>query len=225
MKGYGEERGGSGAFKPLLAAAGGGILFAASWLALGVPLLYSALAGIAGYGSLWLLVGAVGGKAPSSPGSYVDKELAARTSAEAAARAGELEAAIAALPPRDPLLPRFRRLAELLRAIGRDVDADPKDAESASVFLGLQGSTGSRLAALCRALGQQGVSREQAEAARTRVAAALDRLVKAFEDHLAHLQEDNLAELASELEILDQSLGLEDEFERLRRGGGTDGTA
>lgn len=221
MKAYGREDEGRGGLRAVLSAAGAGGMFAAFWLGLGVPLAYSVVAGLAGYGSLWLLLGsALGGRKTPSAGTYVDRELARRTSAEAASLARKLEAAIRSFPPRDPLLPRFRRLVELLDAIGRDVEADPKDAASAAAFLGGQGSAGERLATLCGALEGRGASRERTAEARARAAKTLDRLVSAFENHLARLQDDNLDELATELEILEENLGFEDEFERMARESG-----
>jgi hypothetical protein len=213
-----EPRGGS--LKALLSAGGAGGLFFLFWLVLGLPLPWSAAAGAAGYGALWLLLGGAlsgllpGGKAQAPIGSFVDEGLARRTAAQALAAAKALEETLARYDRRDPLLPRFRRLAELLRAIAADVQADPKDATAASAFIGLQGEGAARVARIALDLEGRGASREQLAEARERVSAALDGLVAAHERHLAHLQEDNLAELQAELDVLEQSLGLDEELER-----------
>ncbi|MDP3178144.1 MAG: hypothetical protein Q8M76_09595, partial [Spirochaetaceae bacterium] len=118
-----------GPFAALAAALGGGGLFLALWLALGLPLAWSAGAGAAGYGALWLMLG--GGrkrdeKLPFSSG-FVDKELARRTIALARQSAAKLREESARLGRGDSLAPRFARLAELSEAIASDVEADPKD--------------------------------------------------------------------------------------------------
>lgn len=209
---------GKGSLKAIASAGGAGGLFLIFWLGLGVPLVFSAAAGGLGYVALWFVFGGARGLKEIPVGSWVDKELARKTVAEAFAAAKALDDAAAGFAPRDAFMPRFRRLSELLRAIGRDVESDPKDAQAASVFVNLQGGIGARLAKLCLALQTRGASPEQVDEARARISTALDRLVVAHERHLAHLQEDNLDELRSELELLEQSLGFEEEFENeLRR--------
>jgi hypothetical protein len=203
---------GKGSLKALVSAAGAGSLFLLLWLAIGLPLPYSAAAGGAGYLALWLLIGGASprGAGEGRIGDFVDKELAKRTTAQAFAFAKALEESCAGFDAKDPLLPKFRKLAGLLRAIGEDVESDPKDAQAASLFIGLQGETGKRLAGLLIGLESRGASREQVAAARERVETALGRLILAYERHLARLQEDNLDELQAELDLLEQSLGLEE---------------
>ena len=214
-----------GPFAALASALGGGGLFLALWLALGLPLVWSAAAGAAGYGALWLML--AGGRKreerlPFASG-FVDKELARKTIALARQSAAKLREESARLGRGDALGPRFARLAELSDAIASDVEADTKDAVSASAFLATQGEAAARIARLAADLAGRGASGAQLSQAREKIAAALDRLVTLHERHLANLQEDNLAELQAELDAIEDGLSLEEEIDGASRGSGASG--
>ncbi len=216
--GSGEEK---GSLRAMLSSGGAGIMFILFWLGLGVPLAFSALAGVAGYGALWLVLGNAFGRKgkESSIGTFVDHELARKTVAQGTAAANALEATISRFDPRDGLVPKLKRISALLRSIARDVEADPKDASAASVFISIQGDTAVRIARLALDLDGRGAARDQLANARKRIDSALDGLITAHERHLEHLQEDNLAELQSELDVLEESLDIEGTFERELREG------
>lgn len=201
----------------LVAAAGAAGLFFLLWLVIGVPLEFSALAGALGYGALWFVLRGMKPRPDDAEvrlnTAFVDKDLAAKTVAEGRAAASELRGLLGGFAAGHPLSGRFKTLARLLDAIAADVEADPKDAPAAAAFLGFQGQAAARLARLTLDLEGRGASGGQIEALRARLAPTLDRLVKAFEQHLAHLQEDNLAEIQAELDVLENSLGLDDGFE------------
>jgi len=210
--------------KALAAAAGAGGLFLAFWLGLGVPLPFSVAAGAAGYGALWLVLRNAFVRPPEGAlGDFVDLALAERTVERGRILAAGLRETAARFRAGDTLRPRLARLAEALDAIAKDVAADPKDAGTASVFLGVQGESAARIARLALDLETRGASREQLAEAREKISAAMDSLVDAHERLLAHLQEDNMAELQAELDVLEQSMGLDERLERELGGTGEEG--
>jgi hypothetical protein len=209
----------------LVAALGGGGLFLALWLALGIPLPWSAAAGGAGYGAIWFMLKGARRREERIPfaGDFVDKELARKTISRARQAAGKLREESARMEKGDALAPRLDRLAKLQEAIASDVEADPKDALSASAFLSTQGEAASRIARLAVDLAGRGASDAQLGQAREKIAFALDRLVSLHERHLANLQEDNLAELQAELDAIEEGLSLEEEIDGAsRRNGASD---
>ncbi len=206
-----------GSFKAVLAAAGGGALFLAFWLGLGVPLGFSVGAGAAGYGALWAIANAFIKRKEASLGSFVDKDLARKTVALGQAAVKALDEEIPRFDRRDPFVAKFKRLSELLGAITRDVEKDPKDATAAYAFLSLQGEACARVARLALEMGSRGASTEKVAEARERIGKALDTLISAHERHLDHLQDDNLAELQSELDVLEESLGFDATLEKALR--------
>jgi len=200
--------------KALVPAGGAGGLFAALWLGLGVPLPFSALASAAGYVALFFML-----KGLSKPeereaaiGDFVDVGLAKKTAARGRELGLAIRGRLEGFERRDPLIAQFRRLAELLEAIAADVEADPKDAIAAASFLSSEGEAVLRLASLALSLGQRGASEEQLREARAKIGGTLDKLIGAHERHLARLQEDNLAELEAELDVLEESLGIEEQL-------------
>ncbi|MBN1241249.1 MAG: hypothetical protein JXA15_00925 [Spirochaetales bacterium] len=222
------EQGGS--MRALASAGGAGVLFALFWLVLGIPLTWSAGAGVAGYAALWaLLSGMARERKPTPIGEFVDPALAKRAAAVAREAASSLEATAKGLGPRDALLPKLRELSGLLGAIAADVEEDPKDAAAAFAFVAAQGEASARAARLALQIESRGGSREQVEDARARVGAALDSLIAAHRRQLHSLQEDNLAELRAELETLEATLDLEADIDAARPGkrgdsaGGTTG--
>ncbi len=219
------EKGGS--LRALASAGGAGVLFALFWLALGIPLPWSAGAGVAGYAALWALFSGLARERKEAPiGEFVDPVLAKRAAAAAREAASSLEATAKGLGPRDALLPKLRELSGLLGAIAADVEADPKDAAAAFAFVAAQGEASARAARLALQIETRGGSREQVEDARARVGAALDSLIAAHRRQLHSLQEDNLAELRAELETLEATLDLEADIDAARpakRGEGATG--
>lgn len=207
----GKERGALGA---VVAAGGAGAIFLALWLGIGVPLAFSGIGAAASYGAIWAMSRA---RKPRKEGSFidapVDKKLAAAVSARSARAAAELRETCAGLPPKHALAPRFGKIAGLLDAIGSDVRADPKDAQAARSFLDAHADTPAKLAKLVIALESRGASAEQLAPSRARLEKALGLLQAAFERQLARLQDDNLAELDVELEVLEQSLGIDEGFD------------
>ena len=144
--GQGSGRGsGMAALASSLGAAG---LFFTFWLIVGVPLPWSAGAGVAGYAALWMLIsGALrtgGTEEKPLDTNFVDTELARKTIAAGRAAAKDLRDRIPELGRSNPLSRRCSRLAELLDAIASDVESDPKDAPAAHAFLSYQGEAGPR---------------------------------------------------------------------------------
>jgi hypothetical protein len=212
--GRGSGRGsGLAALVSSLGAAG---LFFTFWLLVGVPLPWSAGAGIAGYAALWMLFSGalkVGG-AEDRPfvTDFVDTELARKTIAAGRAAAKDLRERIPELGRSNPLARRCARLAELLDAIASDVESDPKDAPAAQAFLGYQGEAASRLTRMAMELEKRGGSDAQIEDSRARIERIFGILESTMERQLSRLQEDNIAELQSELEVLEESLSEDSGF-------------
>jgi 5-bromo-4-chloroindolyl phosphate hydrolysis protein len=142
--------------------------------------------------------------------AFVDTELAESTAAYADERLAALRDALRRFRATDPRARKFQRVAELMAAIARDVRSDPKDAPAARAFLAYYADASVRLANLVADMDERGASAEQLADANARLGTALDRLVAAFEHHLARLQDDNLAELQAELDVLEQSMGFDD---------------
>jgi hypothetical protein len=204
------KSGGGSGWTALISSAGAAGLFFGFWLVLGVPLPWSAGAGVAGYAALWLLASGLRGiKKPETAASltdYVDIELARKTVASGRASAAALRSRIPELGRGNPLVGRGIRIAELLEAIASDVESDPKDAPAAHAFLDYQGDAASRLVKLAIDLAKRGGSPDQIAEAQAKLERTFALLEGALEHHLARLQEDNLAELQSELEVLEESL-------------------
>jgi hypothetical protein len=201
-------------FAAAAAAIGSGTLFLVSWFAIALPLPFALAVGAAAYVALWFVGREVGEKLfpPERPLdlNFVDLELAASTEALGKESAAKLRAILGRIRKDDPLFKRFARVADLMDAIARDVKGDPKDAPAARTFLAYYAEASCRLAALVADVRERGASKAQLDDANARLETSLDRLVKAFESHLARLQEDNLAELQAELDVLEQSMGFED---------------
>lgn len=195
--------------RALVAAGASGGLFVVFWLVVGVPLAFSAAAGVAAYAAAWFMLKeafAGGGDKPLDT-AFVDRKLAAETVVKGHAAAEALRALCTGFAKGRPAAQRFRRLAELLDAIAADVEADPKDAPAANSFIAFQGEAASRLARLALDLEARGASAEQKGQVEERLQKTLARMETAFEHHLARLQDDNVAELQAELDVLEQSLG------------------
>lgn len=210
------------AARAFVPAAGAAALFLGFWLGLGVPLAYSLAAGAAAYVALFfMLKGAAGpAKEEARVGDFVDRDLARKTAARGRELAREVETELAGFEGEPALAAKFRSLAGLLTAIAADVEADPKDALSASVFLGLQGEAVPRLLRLCRDLRRRGASETQLGEAGAKIDLVLEKLIKAHEDRLARLQDDNLAELQVELDVLGETMGIDEEIEASLREAG-----
>jgi len=195
-----------------VSALGAGGLFVLLWLVLGVPLPFSLAAGAAGFGALWYMLKGRRADQDEAPRleEFVDLEMAKKTAAQGRELAASLQEQIARLPRGDRMGARLARLVELLVAIAKDIDSDPKDAPAARAFLGFQGESALRIARLALDMQARGASEAQLRDARSRIEASLDRLIRAHELHLARLQEDNIAELQGELEALEESLAIED---------------
>lgn len=191
-------------------------LFFTFWLAVGVPLVWSAGAGIAGYAALWMLISGARRTGKNVPDrlvmDYVDTDLARKTVASGRAAAKSLRDRIPELGPSNPLTPRCQRLAQLLDAIASDVESDPKDAPAAHAFLSYQGEAASRVTTMAIELKKRGGSESQLAEARSRIGRIFELLEAALEHQLERLQEDNLAELQSELEVLEESLAQDSFF-------------
>jgi hypothetical protein len=142
--------------------------------------------------------------------------MAKKTAAQGRELAASLQELVARLPRGDRMGARLSRLVELLLAIVKDIESDPKDAPAARAFLGFQGESSLRIARLALDMQARGASEEQLRDARTKIEASLDRLIRAHELHLARLQEDNIAELEGELEALEESLAIEDGSDKAR---------
>lgn len=201
----------------LLSSAGASALFFMFWLVVGLPLPWSAGAGIAGYAALWLLLAGVGGKGTADEKplvmDYVDAELAKKTVAAGRAAAAALRERLPELGRSNPLSIRCSRIAQLLDAIASDVESDPKDAPAAQIFLNYQGEAASRLTRMAIELGKRGGSEAQIAETGARIERTFGLLESALESQLARLQEDNIAELQSELEVLEESLSEDASFE------------
>lgn len=192
--------------RALLAGLGAAILFTVFWLPVGLPLGWSAGAALLAYGALWLMLKGGDKERDGAYEPFVDKPLAAKTAAAARAKAGALRSLLATSGGRPADRPRFERIASLLEAIASDVEADPKDAVAAKAFVEANGEAVLRIAKLALELESRGASAAQLSEARDRLDRNLDRLERAFNAHLASLQEDNLAELQAELDVLEESL-------------------
>ncbi len=193
-------------------AVGAGGLFVLLWLVLGVPLPFSLVAGAAGFGALWYMLKGRRVEPDESPRleEFVDLDMARKTAAQGRELAASLQEQIARLPRGDRMGARLSRLVELLVAIVKDIESDPKDATAARAFLGFQGESALRIARLALDMQARGASEAQLRDARAKIESSLDRLIRAHELHLARLQEDNIAELQGELEALEESLAIED---------------
>jgi hypothetical protein len=214
----------------IIAAIGAGLLFLLCWLIVGVPLLWSAAAGVVGYVALWMVGGALGdrikaiGSKPLDT-AFVDKDLAAKTVAQGKACAARVRELLASLEPGNPLAARFSSLAKAIDAIAADVKADPKDAPAAQAFLSYQGETVARLLRLVLDIQSRGDGASRAgtgsarEKLEKRLEGALEQLQLSFRNHLANLQEDNIAELQAELDVLEQSLGFDYELQEAMKAG------
>lgn len=210
-----KEKGAAAGIVAAMISAG---VFLAFWLLIGVPLPFSLGAAVLGYAGSFFMIKGIGDKLNEERPldlAFVDKELADRVVAEGKASAQALREQIALFPKGHELARRFTKVADLIAAIAADVEADPKDASAAQGFLSIQGQTAARLARLALDLEKRGASEGQLTEAYPKLVKTLERLQAACERHLARLQEDNLAELQAELEVLEQSLGFETEFEEL----------
>lgn len=201
----------------LFSSLGAAALFFLFWLVVGLPLPWSAGAGIAGYAALWLVFSGSQKKIALEEKpltmDYVDEELARKTVMAGRAAAAALREKLPELGRGNPLARRCARLAELLEAIAADVESDPKDAPAAFSFLGYQGDVASRLTRLAIDLERRGGSEAQVAESRARLERTFGLLESALEKHLSRLQEDNMAELRSEIEVLEESLSAEAAFE------------
>ena len=217
---------GIGALQPLLATAGGAALLFGGWLLAGLPLLWSAVAGLFGYGALWLVLSGLGKPVDARSASelFVDPELARKTVESGRAAAASIRTAARGLEPGSALSKRSQRLAELIEAVAADVEADPKDAPAAQAFLSYQAEAASRLIKVGVELAKRGGSSSQVAEAEVRLERTFDLLIRAFEKQLASLQEDNIAELQSEIEVLEESLSEAAPFDaELEKARGRDG--
>ncbi len=214
--GPGRVPGGGSGLAALVSSLGAASLFFLFWLVVGLPLPWSAGAGVAGYTALWFLVSGLGGAGARSEKpfvtDYVDAELARKTIAAGRAAAASLRERIPELGRSNPLSRRCSRIAELLDAIASDVESDPKDAPAAHAFLSYQGEAASRLTRLAIELEKRGGSEAQVADAGARLEHTFGLLESSLERQLARLQEDNIAELQSELEVLEESLESDDPF-------------
>jgi len=192
----------------------GGGLFLFFWLVLNIPLEWSAVIGVVGYGAGWGILSALKAKAPDPEKpldlDYLDLELATKTATQGRALASDLRGKADLLANNDPIRLKLHKLCDLIRAISDDVEADPKDASAAATFLGFQGQTALRMATMAIDLAKRGASPEQMAEIRPQMTKTMDRMLVAYEKHLAHLQEDNIAELQSEIEMLEESLDMEE---------------
>lgn len=200
--------------KALVPAGGAGALFIAFWLGLGVPLPFSALASAAGYTALFFMLKGLSRAETreAAIGDFIDIGLAKKTAARGRELSQALRAQLQSFDRGDLLGAKFRKLSELLEAIAADVEADPKDAVAAASFLSTEGEAAPRLASLILSLGRRETSAEQLREARAKVEGTLDKLILAHERHLARLQEDNIAELEAELDVLAESLGIDEQL-------------
>lgn len=200
----------------LLAGAAAGGLFLLFWLVLGVPLVGSAVAGVAAYAGVWFMLrGLPSGKQEKPLDlNFVDKDLARKTVVEGTALLGEFREAWGKFSRGSAFLPSLKKLDELMAAVIRDVEQDPKDAPAAGAFLRFQGQTALRITKMAFDLETRPAAGVQTSELRERIEKLLEKLLRAFSQHLAHLQQDNVNELQAELEVLESSLGLESDFDQ-----------
>jgi len=207
----GEARGGADA---ILSAAGSGAVFLSLWLGLGVPLPWSAAAAALGYGALWMI--SRSRKGPKEGLSFIeppiDRELARKSAEKGHRLAGELRAAADRI---DGSLARaLGTLAERMDDIASDVEADPKDAPSASAFLEIQGEASARISRLASGLIGDPRGRGELDGTRDKIEGAISRLIASSERQLNNMRSDNVAELMAELDLIEGGLSLDEDESR-----------
>ncbi|HAP43870.1 MAG: hypothetical protein A2087_02230 [Spirochaetes bacterium GWD1_61_31] len=208
-----KSEGGLGA---LLSAGSAAAVFIVSWLLLGIPLPFSLGAAVASYGAVWLvgrgLKEHLNRDRPLNT-AFVDLDLAKATVARGRQLGLELSGLLARLPAGHVMHQYFRELVDLVAAITKDVAADPKDAPQANAFLASQGEAVGRLLKILLDLLERSPDRRLDPELDERLTRSLKRLQAGFRSHLAHLQEDNIAELQAELDVLEDGLGFDHELE------------
>lgn len=195
----------------LASAAGAGAVFLSLWLALGIPLPWSAAAAAAGYGALWMMTKSRkrAAEKPVFSEPEVDMELARRTVEKGRLLANELRGS--SERSEGTLARGLAALAERMESIASDVEADPKDAQAASTFLAIQGEAAARIAKIASDLRIRGADGAGIAEARVKIDSSIARLIKSFDRQISSLQDDNLAELESELDLIEGSISLEEE--------------
>ncbi len=222
----GDSRGGSGALALLAALAAGG-LFLLTWPIFGMPLFIALPISLAGYGAVWLLGRGLAERIAERVNkpldtAFIDKALAQETVQQGSLLLKTYREMLAKLPARHSLRSGFEEIADLIKAITDDVQADPKDAPQAKAFLASQGEAVLRILKLTVDLLARSPDHQIEAGISKRLTDALTRLGSMFRSHLAHLQEDNIAEMQAELDIIEQSLGFEEELQQaVKRTGRT----
>lgn len=209
------EKAGGSLLQAVLSSGGAVGLFVVSWLVVGVPLPGSLLIGGAGYAALWLIGRGLARKQDADQpaiGSFVDMELARATVAKARASAAELQGLVDQLPKKHELYAGFSQLPRLVMAIAEDVQDDPKDAPQADAFVSYQVDAAARLLRLVLDIRKRSQQDALEPVLRQRLSAAVARLDASFRSHLAHLQEDNIAELQAELDVLEQGMSFDEQL-------------
>jgi len=119
--------------------------------------------------------------------------------------------------PKSTVRSNLEKLSDLSSRIAQDVRQDPKDAKSANRFLNYYGETVIKIANLYKNLTSHGISTQAIRTSMAKVEANLATLIKAFEMHLAQLQEDNLLDLDTELKVLEQTIEMEGLGDMIRK--------
>ncbi len=192
----------------LAAAALGGILFAVSYLALGLPLVVGLVAAGASYGAGLLILSTHRKTAIDVALSGIDGDAVQRILSEATVKVDGI-AALTSRIPKAEVKSKIEKLVVVARGILDDIRKDPKDARRARQFLNYYLDAVTRILTHYTELTERGIGSTDAKAALVKVESLLISLENAFEMQRASLAADDVLDLDAEISVLEKTLDME----------------
>ena len=182
----------------------GGIIFLTFLLVLGLHIIPSLIAGVAGFGISLLFFRPSRKSEPTADNSILVREMMASGSAQQA----QLTKIAKSLPAGNPRR-KLEELAALTGKIVDDVRQDNPDYKAAGRFLDYYADTAIRIATIYRDVASHGIDSPELRQMTGKVERNLDILTTAFKKHLVQLQENNFMDLDTELSVLESTLKME----------------
>ena len=182
----------------------GGVIFLTFLLVLGLNIIPSLIAGVAGFGIALLFFRPSRKSEHSGDNNILLREMMASASAQQA----QMTKIAKSLPTGNPRR-KLEELAVLTGKIVEDVRQDNPDYKAAGRFLAYYADTAIRIATIYRDVAGHGIDSPELRQMTAKVERNLDILTTAFKKHLVQLQENNFMDLDTELSVLESTLKME----------------